>query len=99
MTLNKNFSIESLLQMIKTTFPNALVLDGFDECIIGVTINMPNKTNVVYSRLLILNQLIQKGYSIYSAIEQYENTISKVNADVSICPHFLEEYKYDINYN
>jgi hypothetical protein len=99
MKKNKVITNEELLITIKNTCPNAIIFEGFNDCIIGINISLPNKTNVVYSRILILNKLICDGYEVLDAIVFYEKKISNGKFDISVEPHFIEEFKFEYNPN
>lgn len=99
MKKNERITSEQLLITISALCPNAIVFEGFNDCIIGLNISLPNKTNVIYSRLLMLNKLICDGYEVLDAITFYEKKILSCVFDSSVEPFFIEEHKFSINYN
>jgi hypothetical protein len=60
---------------------------------------MPNYTNVVYSKILILQKLMENNYEVQDAIKFFYDKFSSIKFDSSVEPFFIEENKYEINYN
>jgi hypothetical protein len=99
MKKNKQITTEQLLLTIKTICPNAIIFEGFNDCIVGINISMPNYTNVVYSKVLIAQKLMENDYDVIDAIKFFYDKFSSTKFDSSVEPIFLEDNKYEINYN
>ena len=99
MKKNERITTEQLLLTIKTICPNAIIFEGFNDCIVGINISMPNKTNVVYSKILILHKLMENDYEVIDAIKFFYDKFSFTKFDSSVEPLFIEENRYEINYN
>lgn len=99
MKKNKQITNEQLLITIHTICPNAIIFEGFNDCIVGVNISLPNYTNVVYSKVLIAQKLMDNDYDVIDAIKFFYDKFSSTKFDASVEPIFLEDNKYEINYN
>jgi hypothetical protein len=99
MKKNERITTEQLLLTIKTICPNAIIFEGFNDCIVGVNISMPNMTNVVYSKILILHKLMENDYEVQDAIKFFNDKILSIKFDSSVEPFFIEANRYEINYN
>lgn len=72
--------------------PNSLLVDGMDDCIIGLSISLPSDTNVVYSTLAIIRKLMQRDkMSYFDAIEFFDFNIKGARFDKSIEPLFYND--------
>jgi len=99
MKKNKQITTEQLLLTIHTICPNAIIFEGFNDCIVGINISMPNYTNVVYSKVLIAQKLMDNDYDVIDAIKFFYDKFSSTKFDASVEPIFIEDNKYEINYN
>ena len=99
MKKNKQITTEQLLFFIQAICPNAIIFEGFNDCIVGINISMPNMTNVVYSKILILQKLMENDYEVIDAIKFFNDKFYSPKFDSSVTPFFIEENKYEINYN
>ena len=99
MKKNKQITTEQLLFTIQAICPNAIIFEGFNDCIVGVNISMPNMTNVVYSKILIAQKLMENDYEVLDAIKFFYDKFSSTKFDTSVEPHFIEEFKFVYNPN
>jgi hypothetical protein len=81
-----------IIDFVSKVCPNAILADGFNDCIIGVSISVPNNTNVVYSTRKIIQKLMKKdkmGY--FDALEYFEYNIEGACFDNSITPVYYND--------
>lgn len=57
------------IEDIRNAYPEVLVMDGFDSCILGVVEGAGMDTRVLYSTEKIINFLIEGGMSHEEALE------------------------------
>jgi hypothetical protein len=96
---NVKLSVEQLVKIIVKNCPNAIMLDGLDECIVGVTIGL-NQTNVIYSIDKIVNVLMTRDEMSYmDAFEFYDFNIAGLRFTADITPIFVKENKYTFSLN
>lgn len=69
-----------ILRAIVELYPDEeiIVLDGFDEAILGITLDGDNY-RIVYSVSRILDILIERGLSFEEAVEFYDFNIEGLN--------------------
>ena len=61
-------------EYLKEYYPDLLVLDGFDDAIVGVVRRIGLEA-ICYSEELVLKQLVNQGMTYNEAIEYYEFNI------------------------
>ena len=74
---NENAVLDQLMSRVDG---EAVVLDGFNEAIIGHGSQFPNEQVIVYSAQRILNVLVGDGMSAKEALEYYEFNIEALSA-------------------
>lgn len=62
-------------------------MDGFDDCVIGISECFDQETRIVYDLELVLNKMVQSGMTPEEAQEYYE--FNQLGAYVPGCPVFL----------
>ena len=88
----EKMDVVKIRQFLKEVCPKAIMVDGFDDCIIGVSITLPNDTNVVYSKMGIIKSLMRKGkMSYFDAIEFFEFNIQGTKFKQSVEPMFYDD--------
>jgi hypothetical protein len=100
MKKNKQITTEQLLLTIQTLCPNAILLEGFDKCIVAVHIGLPNRTNVIYSRSRIIDTLMKRdGISYGESIEFFDLFIVELKFDLSITPYYINDALFNFSLN
>lgn len=100
MQINEQMTNEQLLKLIVKNCPNAILLDGFDNCIVAVHIGLPNRTNVLYSRSRIIDVLCKRdGMSFQDAIQFFDLNIAVLEFDKSITPYFVDDMLFNLSLN
>ena len=77
-------------EWIEEGYPEALKVDGYDDCIVGVCHRFGQKTIIIYDTKMILRKLINNdGMTIDEALEYFEyNILGAWHGDSTPC--FLE---------
>ena len=84
--------IVKIRKFLQEVCPKAIMVDGFDDCIIGLSITLPNNTNVVYSKMAIIRSLMRKGkMSYFDAIEFFDCDIAGAKLNKMIEPLFYND--------
>ena len=65
---------EEILEEMESINPDALKLDGFDDCIIGVCENCKGSV-LLYDKAKVIKKLMKRKMSDEEAIEYYEHNI------------------------
>ena len=89
----KNVEIKSseLLKIIVKNCPQAILIDGFDECIVGVHIGVA-QTNVLYSFGKIIHTLMKRDEMDYNeACEFFDYNIAGLCFPNDITPYYLKD--------
>ena len=88
----EKMDVVKIRKFLQEVCPKAIMVDGFDDCIIGVSITLPNDTNVVYSEMAIIRSLMRKGnMSYFDAIEFFDFNIAGAKFDKMIEPLFYND--------
>ena len=66
----KNY--KDILKWIKEEYPNILLMDGYDDCIIGVCERFGQEPIIAYDKEKVINKLQTIGMDYDEAIEWYE---------------------------
>jgi hypothetical protein len=66
--------VKSVLDEIMATNPDAVIVKGYDDCLVG-TCETFEGTRLLYSESKIINKLMDKGMSDTEALEYFENNI------------------------
>ena len=73
-------------ELINDSFPEAMVMDGYDDCILGVIERMGMDPIVCYDKQMVLMKLQCEGMSDEEAIEWYEyNMVGAWVGDTTPC--------------
>ena len=100
MKTNETMTNDELVKLITKTCPNAILLEGFDKCIVAVHIGLPNRTNVIYSRSRIIDTLMKRdGISYGESIEFFDLFIVELKFDVSITPYYINDALFNFSLN
>ena len=77
---------EESLERIREINPNAVLVDGFDNCIIGISERYGEEPVLIYSREKIIDNLMKNGCNQEDALEYYYYNIlgSYVNESMPI---------------
>ena len=65
-----------MIEYIRENYPDLLVADGFDDCIIGVSHSIGQEDRVAYSTQKILDKLVSEGMEYSDAVEHFEYNIA-----------------------
>lgn len=65
----RKYMNDELLEYIGEINPDAMVIDGYDDCIIGIGSRCTMPPVLVYSRAKMMNQLIEEGLTEEEACE------------------------------
>ena len=65
-----------MINYIAEVYDDLKVVDGFDDCIIGVVTGINVEEKVAYSTQKILDKLVSRGMSHTEALEFYEFNIA-----------------------
>jgi hypothetical protein len=88
----EKMDVVKIRKFLQEVCPKAIMVDGFDDCIIGVSITLPNDTNVVYSKMAIIRSLMRKGkMSYFDAIEFFDCNIAGAKLNKMIEPLFYND--------
>jgi|TARA_Y100000310_G_C20704121_1_gene833237 hypothetical protein len=60
------------IEYIRDNYPELMVMDGFDDCIIGVTNHFTNNASIAYSMEKVFDKLVKDGMSHDEAVEYFE---------------------------
>jgi len=86
MIWNELSDIKKIKQYIENICPNALFVDGYDDCIIGIQLLKPNKTHIVYSQYSMIKKMMIKDDisfdDAYMFFVDILNEIKPLNDDV-----------------
>jgi len=85
--------MSKILEQIKEEHPDVLLMDGFDDCIIGICNRMGQEPIVAYDYHMVINKLASEPDMSYEdAIEYYE--FNQIGAWVGErTPCFVEVYE------
>ena len=61
-----------MLEWIKETYPDVLIMDGFDDCIIGMSLRFGQEPIVCYSKEKVLQKMVSEGMAYEEAVEFFE---------------------------
>ena len=61
--------IQELLEAYEIDFK---IMDGYDDCILGVAERFGSDPHIVYDKVKVLNKLVSQGMSLEEAHEYYE---------------------------
>jgi hypothetical protein len=87
--MNKAIDVVKLAQ---ERFPDAIMVDGMNEAIVGFSIRLPNQTNFVYSVNAIIKVLMMRdGMSYFEAEEFYLLEIDGQKFKESVTPIYLDD--------
>lgn len=67
-------NVKSILRAMKKTNPVVVILDGYDDCVIGFC-NTFDGIRVLYSEYKIIDQLGKQGMTAKDSMIYYENEI------------------------
>lgn len=90
---DKKVSIENseLFKIIVKNCPQAILVDGFDDCIVGVHIGLV-QTNVLYSFGKIIHKLMKRdGMDYNDACEFFDYNIASMQFDIDRTPYYLKD--------
>ena len=65
-----------MIDYISEVYPDLVVVDGFDDCIIGVMNSINETEKVAYSTQKMLDKLVSRGMDHTEALEFYEYNIA-----------------------
>ena len=60
-----------MLEAIREMHPEALLMDGYDDCIVGVCTQFGRPAVVAYSRDKVIQKLMDDGCGDYHEAEEY----------------------------
>lgn len=63
---------KQIRRWLNENHPDALLMDGYDDCIIGVAHQWSKEPIVAYDREKVINKLVSKGMSYSEAVEFHE---------------------------
>jgi len=87
--MNKQIDV---IKLAREQFPDAIMIDGFDEAIIGFSIRLPKNTNFVYSVSKIINKLINRdGMTYFEAEDFYTFNIKGASFRPQIEPIYIDD--------
>lgn len=74
------------IECIRELFPEVMVMDGYDDCILGVIERIGMDPIVCYDKQMVLMQLQCEGSSYEEAVEWYEyNMVGAWVGDATPC--------------
>ncbi len=83
---------KKIIAFLSECCPRAILVDGFDDCIVGVSLSLPNNTNVIYSTLSIINKLMKRdGMNYFEALEFFEYNIDGAKFSNDIKPIYFDD--------
>jgi hypothetical protein len=84
--------MESMLEMIEEMYPEALKMDGYDDCIIGVCRRFGSDGVIAYDVEKVLEKLMKDGMTYEEAREFFE--YNQIGAWVGEkTPVFIERFR------
>ena len=78
------------LERINEVYPDTLLMDGFDECLLGIVTGMCIEPKACYSTSKIIAQLMKDGLTESDAMEHFSFNISGAYVGEHT-PVFLED--------
>lgn len=82
---------DELVSIIVKNCPYAIMLDGLDECIIGVHIGLA-QTNIIYSYGRIIHLLMRRDKMSFSdAGEFFDYNIAGLHFPIDVRPYFVRD--------
>lgn len=86
----------SKISQIREQYPDVLIMDGFDDCILGVCSRMGQETIVAYDFVKVVQKLIKQGMNEEEALEWFEyNQLGAWMGKMTPC--FVERIEDDNN--
>ena len=82
---------DKILYFIEEVCPKAVLLDGYADCILGITISRPNNTNIVYSQRMIIEKLMKEKMSYFEAMDYFEENIEAIKHPIHITPIYFND--------
>ena len=77
---------------IAERYPDALTMDGYDDCIIGMAHRAANESVVAYDQSMVIDRLVAEGMSTDEALEFHE--FNQLGAWMGVnTPLFVERTK------
>jgi len=86
--------VETIIKHIERICPNAILLEGYNDCIIGIHLAKPNNTHVVYSQYGIVKKLmtIDDGMDYLTALDYFDVILRQVfELDNNTMPIFKQD--------
>jgi hypothetical protein len=62
----------SMIEQIGEAYPEALKMDGFDDCILGICTRFGQEPLIAYDYRKVINKLMEDGMSYEDAVEFHE---------------------------
>lgn len=76
----------AIIDFIRDNYPDALIMDDYDDCIMGVCYRFGQEPIVAYDRSKVLNKLVSQGMTYEEAVEFHEfNQIGAWMGDTTPC--------------
>lgn len=83
-----------MIERIREIIPEALTMDGYDDCVIGICHRFGQADIVAYDYCKVIEKLVADGMTEEEAIEFYEyNQIGAWMGDLTPC--FIETFEGD----
>lgn len=84
---------KSILEFAEEICPNAILIDGYDNCITGIVLS-PNSSKIVYSSFSIIREIMSSDGATYSeALDYFEFNIvgGLLGLPENYCPILKED--------
>jgi len=93
MIWNKINKISDLKEYIESVCPNAMLVDGYDDCIIGIQLVKPNNTHIIYSKHSMIKKIIVNKHISFNDAHTYFTYIVRIafTLNKNIMPLFVED--------
>lgn len=83
---------QKIVAFLKECCPRAILVEGFNDCIIGVSLTAPNYTNVVYSKRRIINKLMSNdNMDYFDALEYFDFNIEGAVFSKDVMPIYFDD--------
>lgn len=74
------------IEFLRDYYPKALLMDGFDDCILGICIRFGQEPIIAYDQNAVIAKLMQQGVDEEQAIEYFEfNQLGAWMGDTTPC--------------
>lgn len=78
--------MKKIISRLKEEYPDTIIMDGYDDCIIGICERFGQEPIIAYDKTKVLCKLVDEGMSYDEAVEFFEfNQIGSYVGEATPC--------------